>query len=159
MKNKIEDYTRKTTEENFIYIIFEENRGKDSIFSNRWIYTAFKTVMTAVSVTLREVIKCLLNTNTAETIKCVPGELSLEIIQNHNKSNMVLSFYLPQGQEVALGVYNCMGTMLCPVADGYKERGTNRIESSAKRISSGIFVCKLQTMRSGTAAKKVVIVK
>jgi hypothetical protein len=56
----------------------------------------------------------------------------------------VIMFDLPQQTEVRLDVFNIMGQRVATLADGIHQAGRHTVEFDASRLSSGIYIYRLQ---------------
>lgn len=128
----------------YIHILFEDSLAK---------------LQKAVSATLKEVIKSIINTNANKTIQDNITGLSLNISQNPYQALITISFNLPEKQKITLDIYNSAGKLVHSLIKGYGKTGDNKIEFNTQNIQSGIFLCRLQTNKYGNASKKIIVCK
>lgn len=68
-------------------------------------------------------------------------------------------FYeLPQRTSVQLRIYNSLGQLVSTLVDKIQEQGEHRIVFDAHGLSSGIYVCRLQTP-FGVSSRKLILMK
>jgi hypothetical protein len=90
----------------------------------------------------------------AKTGAEIPDALSLE--QNYpNPFNPVtiLSYGLPEAQDVTVSVFNALGIEVARLHDGSQEAGWHRVAFDGTDLSSGLYVAVVRaggTMRSKT---------
>ncbi len=115
--------------------------------------------MKAVSVTIREVIKSINTTSSKVAIHHSKDKIALQVDYNPYSSLLLVSFTLPQRQNITLDLYNLSGKRVTTLTSGYGKMGENSIEFNTRSIPSGIFFCRLKTAGIGDTSKKIIICK
>jgi hypothetical protein len=99
---------------------------------------------------------------TAVESKTGPQPVGFALGQNYpNPFNPVthFSYSLPQASSVTVKVYNLHGEeVLCPMNNVRQAAGQHRLTVDASGLSSGVYICRLQT-GSGTLSRKMTLAK
>lgn len=69
-----------------------------------------------------------------------------------------ISYELPQRTTVQLRIYNSLGQLVSTLVDKVQEQGEHHIAFDAHGLSSGIYVCRLQTP-FGISSRKLILMK
>jgi N-acetylmuramoyl-L-alanine amidase len=99
------------------------------------------------------------NETVNEQLSDVPNQIELN--QNYpNPFNPTtnISFGLPQRGEVDLKVYDMLGREVATIYSGVKAQGFHTIQFDASKLSSGVYLYRLNT-NSGSISKKMTLVK
>jgi hypothetical protein len=86
---------------------------------------------------------------------------SYELSQNYpNPFNpsTIISFSLPKEGNVKLGVYNLLGQEVASLVDGFREAGSYNINWNASKLSSGIYIYRIES-NSFSVTKKMALLK
>jgi len=86
---------------------------------------------------------------------------SYQLSQNYpNPFNLAtnISFYLPQGSEVLLEVYNVLGEKIKTLINEYRSAGRYTETFNGAGLPSGIYIYRL-TSGNFTASKKLILMK
>ena len=113
----------------------------------------------AAIVSIREIIKDLNVQGTVESLQKNSSELSLKTYPNPYRIATIISFHLPAGQNVTVTIYDIKGKVIRTIFNGYKNRGKHIIEFKNESIVSGIYICRLKTVKNGIASRKITIIK
>ena len=98
-------------------------------------------------------------TSAADPVADLPQHYKLE--QNYpNPFNptTLIGFELPVSSEVTLEVYDMLGRRVAVLVDGMVEAGRHQVDFDASRLSSGVYIYKLQA-GSQTITRKMTLVK
>ncbi len=86
---------------------------------------------------------------------------TIDLKQNYpNPFNPIttISFFIPNEQNISLSIYNILGEKLETLFEGNAKSGLNVIDFNAEKLSSGIYIYRLET-KYGTFSKKCVLLK
>jgi hypothetical protein len=86
---------------------------------------------------------------------------NFELSQNYpNPFNptTTIRFSLPQSGNVKLVVFNLLGQVVANLVNGYKEAGTYNINWNASKLSSGIYIYRIES-NSFSVTKKMTLLK
>jgi hypothetical protein len=61
-----------------------------------------------------------------------------------------ISFYLPNGGNVKLKVFDILGNEIATLIDGYKSPGIHSVIFDAGNLSSGVYFCKIEARQAGS---------
>ena len=69
-----------------------------------------------------------------------------------------IDFYLADSGNITLKVYDCHGSELATLADGFRSAGKHSIKFNAKNFSSGVYLYRLET-DNFTSTRKMILIK
>jgi hypothetical protein len=84
--------------------------------------------------------------------------LNLSVSPNPLTNHSTISYSLIQNDNVALTVTDVLGEPVLTLINAYQSAGNYQLDLSASSISSGMYLCVLQTS-SGTVTQRVLVVK
>ncbi|MFC1476788.1 T9SS type A sorting domain-containing protein [Fibrobacterota bacterium] len=113
----------------------------------------------AAIVSIREVIKALTIQGVDETIEKMPSKVSLKTYPNPYRIATMISFFLPAGQDVKVHIYDVKGKVIARVFNGFLVQGKHLLEFKNKGIVSGMYICRMETAKSGVISSKVTVIK
>ena len=88
-----------------------------------------------------------------------PEELILyQNFPNPYNSSTTIPFQLPKESKINIDLYNVLGEKIQTIANGLYPRGNHSITFSSDKLSSGIYLYKLQT-ETHSLTKKLIIIK
>lgn len=88
----------------------------------------------------------------------VPEDVSLTVYPNPVRTQGTLKYTLPDAQEVRLRLYDVLGREVATLVRGRKQAGRYRVSFDPDRLSSGLYVARLEAEGS-TRLQKVTIVQ
>ncbi|MCH8557003.1 MAG: CotH kinase family protein [Balneolia bacterium] len=86
---------------------------------------------------------------------------TIELFQNYPNpfnAQTVITFNLPESQQVVLRVYDVQGRLISTLLDGSRSAGTHRITFDANALSSGVYLYTLETA-STRLTRKLLLLK
>ena len=113
----------------------------------------------AAIVSIREVIKALTIQGIDGTTGKKPNTLSLKTYPNPYRIATMISFYLPAGQDVKVHIYDVKGKVIARIFNGFLAQGKHLLEFKNKGIVSGMYICRMETARSGVISSKITIIR
>ncbi len=74
-----------------------------------------------------------------------------------------INYYLPVNSRVTLKLYDVLGREVCTLVDGIEKFGNHEVRFDGSRLSSGIYIYKIQAVgengKSLTAVRKLILIK
>lgn len=116
-------------------------------------------VKEATIVTLREVIKVLDVSGISKKDTKASRKVSLQGKVDPDKSVAVLTFFLPENQDIELNVYDLKGKLIRNLEKGNRSLGEHRVKLLVGNLALGIYFCRLETSKSGVVGEKVILSK
>jgi hypothetical protein len=77
---------------------------------------------------------------------------------NPFNSSTIIQFRLPEESDINIKLFNVLGENIQTITDGYYSKGEHSINFSSGKLSSGIYLYKLQT-ETNSLTKKLIIIK
>ena len=88
----------------------------------------------------------------------LPSQLALHPnFPNPFNARTEIQFDLPQRARVQLAIYNTLGQQVAVLVDETLETGTHRISWDASTVSSGVYICRIESAGTAHAMKMVLI--
>jgi hypothetical protein len=80
-------------------------------------------------------------------LKSAPGQHSLKLHSAVNRidQNMTIEFSLPQGDRVALNIYNLSGKRTATLVNDYLDAGSHSLFWDTRDLASGCYIVRMQT--------------
>lgn len=113
----------------------------------------------AAIVSIREVIKALTIQSADETIENKSNKLFLKTYPNPHRIATMISFYLPAAQNVKIHIFDLKGKVIGRVFNGFMIQGKHILEFKNKGIVSGMYICRMETAKSGVISNKITVIK
>jgi hypothetical protein len=87
----------------------------------------------------------------------IPGDLSLSNYPNPFNNQTNISYSLPESSNVKLYIYNLLGEIIAEHIEDYKPAGIHTYHFNANYLSSGVYLCRLETGPKSTMTKMILI--
>jgi pyrrolidone-carboxylate peptidase len=120
---------------------------------------SYAQAKSAAIVSIREMIKALTVQSTDETIHKHSNTPFFKVYPNPYRIATMISLYLPTYQDVKVHIYDVKGRVIAKVFDGFLSKGNHILEFRNKGIVSGMYICRMETAKSGVISSRITVIK
>ncbi|MCB2203668.1 T9SS type A sorting domain-containing protein [bacterium] len=149
---KIAYYANEQGEDGHLHIIFTEwgigeRLDDDPVFTDQVVWY------------VNDVMLKVLDAVDVEQLDATPGAFALaQNYPNPFNPSTEISFTLPKASQVSLRIFNLLGQEVATLVDEYRNAGTHRVTFDASKLSSGMYIYRLES-GANSVAKKMMLSK